>query len=256
METIEITGDSIEEAIATGLEQLGVGPNDVMVEVLEEPSRGIFGIGARPARVRLRLFAKRPVPPPIMIDTAPTDEVGPEDDEEDLLDPTARYHYVDDAQLDEVARVGRDVLLELMKKMRINGQVKVRRADSGREAESTPWILNIASKDARRLIGRRGETLASLQYILRLIVSRQIQRRTDLIVDVGEYKAERSDRLRRLANRMADQAVKQGRTVTLEPMPPNERRIIHLTLRNRKDVETKSVGEGNARKVTIVPSSK
>ncbi len=254
METIEITGDSVEEAIATGLEQLGVGPNDVMVEVLEEPSRGIFGIGARPARVRLKLFARRPAPPPApVVEAAPFDDEHSADDE-DLPDPTARYHYVDDEQLDEVARAGRDILLELMKKMRIHGQVKVRRADPVREGENAPWVLNIITKDARRLIGRRGETLASLQYILRLMVSRQIQRRTDLIVDVGEYKAERSDRLRRLANRMADQAVKQGRTVTLEPMPPNERRIIHLTLRNRKDVETKSIGEGNARKVTIVPS--
>ncbi len=104
-----------------------------------------------------------------------------------------------------------------------------------------------------RLIGRRGETLSSLQYIIRLISSRRLQRRANIIVDAAGYKSGRSDRLRGLAKRMAKQAVEQGRTITLEPMPPNERRIIHLTLRGREDVITRSVGEGRTRKVTIVP---
>jgi spoIIIJ-associated protein len=85
------------------------------------------------------------------------------------------------------------------------------------------------------------------------MLSRQVQKRANIIVDVAEYKLRRTDRLRQLATRMADQAIKQGRTVTLEPMPPNERRIIHLTLKERTDVETKSIGEGAARKVTINP---
>ena len=89
----------------------------------------------------------------------------------------------------------------------------------------------------------------------RLIASRRLQRRANIIVDVAGYKSRRSQRLRQLALRMADQAVKQARTVTLEPMPPNERRIVHLALRNRTDVYTKSTGEGEARKVTIVPKS-
>ncbi|PJF33930.1 MAG: single-stranded DNA-binding protein, partial [Phototrophicales bacterium] len=91
------------------------------------------------------------------------------------------------------------------------------------------------------------------QYIIRLICSRRLQRRANIIIDVAGYKSGRSERLRGLANRMAKQAVQQGRTITLEPMPPNERRIIHLTLRGRADVTTRSVGEGRTRKVTIVP---
>jgi spoIIIJ-associated protein len=103
------------------------------------------------------------------------------------------------------------------------------------------------------LIGRRGETLAALQYITRLITSRRLQRRANIVVDVAGYKSRRSQQLRKLALRMADQAAQEGRTVTLEPMPPHERRIVHLTLRNRDDVTTRSIGEGEGRKVTIVP---
>jgi spoIIIJ-associated protein len=94
-----------------------------------------------------------------------------------------------------------------------------------------------------------------LQYVTRLITSRELQRRANLIVDVGGYKLRRARMLRGLAQRMADQAVERGRTVALEPMPPHERRIIHLTLRERADVSTRSVGEGSGRKVTIIPNN-
>jgi spoIIIJ-associated protein len=103
------------------------------------------------------------------------------------------------------------------------------------------------------LIGRRGETLASLQYVTRLITSRELQRRANIVVDVAGYKRRRTMKLNELARRMADQAINQKRTITLEPMPPYERRIVHLALRDREDVLTKSVGEGQSRKVTIVP---
>ena len=84
---------------------------------------------------------------------------------------------------------------------------------------------------------------------------RELQRRANVIVDVDGYKARRANMLKGLAQRMADQAIEKERTVTLEPMPPHERRIIHLALRDREDVETRSVGEGVGRKVTIVPKS-
>ena len=94
--------------------------------------------------------------------------------------------------------------------------------------------LMSAGKRINRLIGRRGETLSCLQHIVRLICSRRLERRANVIVDVAGYKTGRSKRLRGLAQRMAKQAVQQGRTITLEPMHANERRIIHLTLRGRQ----------------------
>ncbi|NJL55893.1 KH domain-containing protein, partial [bacterium] len=143
--------------------------------------------------------------------------------------------------------------LELLDKMGLSAMVEVTRSEPTRPDEPSPWLLNVEGDDLDVLIGRRGETLAALQYIVRLIVSRRLQRRANIVIDVSGYKSRRSDRLEQLALRMAEEAVRQERPVSLEPMPPNERRIVHMTLRDREDVYTKSTGEGDARKVTIVP---
>jgi spoIIIJ-associated protein len=284
METIEMTGATIEEAVAAGMKELGVdSPSQVMVEVLQEPDRGIMGQGARPAKVRLvfmgsrktdqttsiitnpnpqtastgtQIVSKPYVPPPQARQTRQErtrDWEGEyeREDEEETPDPDTEVVPFEEA--DEDAQVGAQVLGELLQKMDIEGKVVIRKAVSTRDGENTHWVLNITGKGMNRLIGRQGETLSSLQYITRLIVSRRLQRRANIIVDAGGYKAKRSDRLKQLANRMADQAVRQHRTVTLEPMPPHERRIIHLTLRKREDVTTRSIGEGDSRKVTISP---
>jgi spoIIIJ-associated protein len=160
---------------------------------------------------------------------------------------------VSDDELDQDARVGLATLEELLAKMEINARVAVYRAQpSG--GEETPWVLQIQGADLGVLIGRRGETLAALQYITRLIASRDLQRRANIVIDVEGYKTRREKQLRRLAKRMADQALQIGRTVSLEPMPPYERRIIHLALRDHPQVTTQSVGEGEHRKVTIIPN--
>jgi spoIIIJ-associated protein len=252
--SIEATGEDVEQAVAKGLAELGVGPGQVIVEVLEEPSRGMFGIGARPARVRLQLLvASTPVAQeatPAAAASKPVIEVSEEED--DVFISSSEEEY--SGPLDEDAEVGKVVLAELLEKMSVRAKVVVRRAQSSGEGEVAPWLLDVTSGgDLSMLIGRRGETLASLQYITRLITSRELQRRANIVVDVAGYKARRTGKLNDLAQRMADQAVNEKRTMTLEPMPPYERRIIHLALRNREDVTTRSVGEGAARKVTIVP---
>src|SRR5690606_15886056 len=117
----------------------------------------------------------------------------------------------------EDGQVAREILAQLLAKMGIRGDVTVQRADPTRPGEQAPWMLDIEGPDMSLLIGRRGETLSSLQYITRLMVSRKLQRRANVIVDAGGYKSRRSERLRQLANRMADQAVNEARTVTLEP---------------------------------------
>ena len=245
MEMIEATGNSVENAINNGLAELNAAPGDVMVEVLEEPNTGLFGFGAREARVRLVLIGQR----------KPAEPEAADDDPADYDDSPASEQLSDlpPEELDEDAVVGKEVLAELLAKMQIKGQIIVRRVEEEVEGEEPHWMLNITGEGINRLIGRRGETLSSLQYIVRLICSRRLQRRANIIIDAAGYKAGRSNRLRGLANRMAKQAVQQGRTITLEPMHANERRIIHLTLRGRGDVMTRSVGEGHARKVTIVP---
>ena len=246
MEMIEVTANSVDAAIKKGLAELKASPGDVLVEVLEEPNTGLFGFGAREARVRMVLIGKRRAPEPDTIDDV-QDESGGRLTDDNLKD-------VPEEELGEDAKVGKQVLEELLEKMQIDGQIHVYLADEEDDGEDPHWMLNITGNAVNRLIGRRGETLSSLQYVVRLICSRRLQRRANIIIDAGGYKMGRSNRLRGLANRMAKQAVHQGRTITLEPMHANERRIIHLTLRGRQDVTTQSIGEGRARKVTIVPS--
>ena len=272
--SLEIVAATVEEAVDQGLRKLGVSVAQVIVEVLEEPSAGLFGVGARPAKVRLNTLAED-MPPPAEtgsdVDVAedfgddhyiPDDfyqgesDAAPElaeDDEgyaEQGEDPLDIIPEVDESEWDDELRATQTVLSELLAQMRLRASLRIGRAG---EEEDAPWLLSLEGRGVRQLVGRRGEALAALQFLARLIVSRRIGRRCFFVLDADGYKLQRTDKLRALAERMANQAVLQRRTLTLEPMPPNERRIIHVALRSREDVETISVGEGDGRKVTITP---
>jgi spoIIIJ-associated protein len=121
------------------------------------------------------------------------------------------------------------------------------------EDEEPPVVLNITGEDLGILIGRRGETLRALQYLVRLMVSHRLKHWTNLVVDVESYLIRRRQSLESLANRMAEQAVRTGRIQALEPMPAYERRLVHIALRKNPKVTTQSIGEGERRKVTVVP---
>ncbi len=121
--------------------------------------------------------------------------------------------------------------------------------------QDPPLVINIEGDDLGILIGRRAETLAAIQYLTRLMVNHKTHRWINLVVDVEGYKARREDQLVKLAERMADRAATTGKPVTLEAMPARERRIIHITLRDHPKVFTESAGEGEHRKVTIIPRS-
>ncbi len=241
--SVEASGADVETAIARGLEELGVGRDAVEIEVLDEGSRGLFlGIGAREARVRLTLKARqKPEKPPRPRITA------------QKAKPAATPIRVTGDESTREAEVGKAVLEELLDKMQIRARVEVYRAEVDSPDEVAPWVLDVRGRDLGVLIGRRGETLAALQYITRLITGRELQRYVGLVVDVEGYKVRRARQLRQLAHRMANEAVRRRRTISLEPMPPYERRIVHLALRDRGDVRTESVGEGPSRRVTIIP---
>jgi spoIIIJ-associated protein len=152
------------------------------------------------------------------------------------------------------AETGQSALLELLTLMGIGDvQIEVRKAEVAPGEKESPLVLNVRGLDTDVLIGRRGETLAALQHITRLIVGQETASRTNLVVDVDGFKVRRQQALERLAQRLAEQAIRTNRRVVLEPMPPNERRIIHLTLRDHPSVTTESIGQGDRRKVTIVP---
>ncbi|MBN1312386.1 MAG: protein jag [Anaerolineae bacterium] len=235
---LDVSGPTLEEAIEKGLTELGLSRNDVIIEIIEEGNKGMLGFGAREAVVRLTpLRSPQPAKPPISAGSgfvsAPVTE----------------------EELEEEASIAKEALQELLAKMEVDdASIKTRRAEAGSLDEAPPWILDVVEGDELgTLIGRRGETLEALQYITRLIVSRKLQRRSTIVIDVEDYKQRRESTLKKLAVRMAAQAKQLGRIMTLEPMPPNERRIIHLTLREDQDVSTESVGEGDRRKVTIIP---
>ena len=157
---------------------------------------------------------------------------------------------------DVIAEVVKDVLETLLAKMGIDVTV-VPRAQLFVEEEETaaPITLDIEGDDLGILIGRRGQTLSCLQYIVRLIIGNQMKAWVPIIVDVEGYKQRRYEALQALAWRMVDQVKAIGIPFTLEPMPAYERRILHLALAEKPDVTTQSTGEGEARKVVISPKS-
>lgn len=238
MESREIfIGANVDEAIAAGLTALGLPREQVQVEVLDEGSPGFLGLGARPARVRVvPLAPPEPVVPPEPEAAVTTAVVEPSPEEEPGLEDVARA-----------------VVIELLERMGIAAEVRTRHAEPETEGEIPPLILDVQGEAAESLIGRRGETLAAFQHVVRLMVGRRLTGRFNLVVDVNGYKRQRERSLRRLARRMAEKAVRTGRTVRLEPMPAYERRIVHLALRDHPDVTTESIGEGRRRRVTIIP---
>jgi spoIIIJ-associated protein len=148
----------------------------------------------------------------------------------------------------DVVEVAKDVMETLIKLMRIDASVSVTQEASG----ELPVTLNIEGDDLGVLIGRRGQTLASLQYVIRLIVAEKLKAWVPINVDVAGYKKRRYESLQNLALRLAEQVKRNRRLITLEPMPADERRIIHLALTGNPDVTTQSMGEGEMRKVAIL----
>lgn len=273
--SVVVSGKTVEDAINNGLAMLGVRRDQVDVEIITEGSRGVLGFGAEHARVRLAV--KVPAAPPVAeTPPSPPKREGPRFRERR---PAREPRHAEEVrQVEEVSvaeeprpaadvretriepgegtpeAVGQEVLDELLRLMGVRASVDTYLGeDLADEGQPAPIVLNITGEDLGILIGRRGETLRALQYLVRLMVSHRVKHWTNLVVDVESYLARRRNALESLANRVADQAIRSGRTQALEPMPPYERRLVHIALRKHPRVTTQSVGEGERRKVTIVP---
>jgi len=223
--SVEVSGRTVDEARDTALEELGADLGQVVTEVLSQGSRGILGLGAEQARVRVTL---------VEAPGYPTEEAAEESWE-------AR---------EEVSKVAVAVLGDLLRHMGIQATVVARAPLDDR---SMPVVLDVQGDDLGILIGRQGDTLRDLQYITRLIASRKLQRWVNVVVDVAGYKKRRERVLTELAERMAERVIADGRPLSLEPMPAHERRIVHIALRDHEQVTTESTGEGQRRKVVISP---
>jgi spoIIIJ-associated protein len=233
---LEIIAPSVEEAVERGLVDLGLPAEAVDVEVLDTGSRGLFGLGGRQVRVRLTVKNSNPSEP--KRSTSPKVE--------DTGD-----HLVASDQ-DDVLNQTEQVVSELLHKMKVTAQVSAHYGDIDEEGRQ-PVFVDIRGNDLGILIGRKAEILNALQYIVNLILGKQLERWVQVIVDVEGYRARRERQIRQMASRMADQAIKTGKRQVLEPMSASDRRIVHLELRSHPEVITQSIGEDPTRKVTISP---
>ncbi|MBI9045448.1 MAG: Jag N-terminal domain-containing protein [Anaerolineaceae bacterium] len=253
--TLEMIAPDVDEAIARGLAQLSLPREAVTVEVLDSGTKGIFGIGNRQARVRLSVI-RSSYKPDIMEQPEVKDVVEIVEPEvvESKANSVPAKSLPESVEEDIILDVSRNVVEELLERMYIQkAQVKTffDETDPGRDNDHPIVFVDINGEDLSILIGRRSETLNALQYIASLIVGKELGRWVHLKMDVQGYRARREKQLTRLANRMADQAMQTGRRQTLEPMPANERRLVHLALRENDEVHTESVGDEPYRKVTI-----
>jgi len=243
--TLEVIAPNIDEAVQKGLSQLGIAKDSVDIEILDNGSRGIFGIGSRQARVRLTVKPESIV---IKETIKPEPEVTVKPSSSDIIENNANGSSADD----ELAlKTAHQVVTELLVKMKIKAQVVTRYTFLDEEETDRVVLVDIQGDDLSILIGRRSETLNALQYISSLIINKQMGQMVPLMIDVQGYRARRERQLRQLARRMAEQAIHTGKRQVLEPMPANERRLLHLELRDHPQVVTESIGEEPNRKVTI-----
>lgn len=267
-QSAEYAAKTVEDALQKAAHDLGVPVSALQYEVLKDSSHTILGlVRTGEAVVRVwRLVPPQAEPPPAVVEPPLLEE---EFEEEELEELEEEDEFLGEQEEEEerpvsgmqgnppqLEAVSSDVLSTLVDKMGLIAAVEV--VDRGgkfdpESNEVSPLTLNLVGDDLGAMIGRRGETLRDLQFITRLIVSRKIGTWPNLVIDVENYKGNRAEALQALAKRMADQVRRTGRPIRMEPMPAYERRIVHLALRDDPDVYTESAGEGEQRKVQILP---
>lgn len=151
----------------------------------------------------------------------------------------------------DVVRVASDILGNLIAKMGVSAVVNLKQADN--EDVGGP-VFDVDGDDSGLLIGRRGETLRALQFLVSFMVSRELDDRVNLFLDVAGYQERRYESLNNLAQRVAQRVAASGRSIPLEAMPPNERRVVHMALADHPEVTTVSSGFGDGRYVIVEPS--
>ena len=249
-ERLEASGKTVDEAVEQALHQLGLSRDDVEIEVISAGSRGRFGIGGEQARVAVTPRTAAAVADRVDADIegdGPT--AGAFEEEGEGGEPDGAPVYDEEA----VARA-EELLRELLRLIDIDAAVEARPPETpGDGLGRAMAVLDVSGEDLGLLIGRRGETLAALQYMVNLLLNHGSQGRLSVTVDVEEYRRRREERLVSMARRAAEEAEATGETIFLDPMPPAERRIIHLALSDHARVQTRSEGGGQSRRVAISP---
>ena len=251
-EPIEIAATTVDEAIKQALEQLAAQEDDVVIEVLATPRAGVLGLGARQARVRVTRRASNvatsgvqsPPPAPAAVDRHSREPAAGEarDGEER---PEAQREAVD---LDQLAQEAREVLSKVLELMDERAEVLRTQGDP----ESVE--LEIKGDGSGILIGRHGQTLDALEYLVNRIVARRIRDAAPVVLETESYRARRRQQLHRMALSMGERAKRDHRPMTLDPMPPRDRRVVHLALKDDPMLTTRSSGDGFLRSIEIVPA--
>lgn len=237
MKVVRKNGKTIEIAVQLALEELGVERDQVEINVIEQPVKGVLGLfGNKDAVVEVCYHR-----PEAMAEAAP------EAPAETTIETTIETAVKTAAEAPTAGTPGADAiafLTPVFQALNIEPEYQIT------EQEGIHWIT-FQGKGLGVLIGRRGETLDALQYLTNLAVNRQFEEKNRIVLDVEGYRATRAETLTNLARKMANKARRSHRDVMLEPMSPHERRVIHMALQNEEDIRTVSVGEEPYRKVII-----
>jgi len=246
----EFDGKTVDYAIEAACKYFEAEPDDLEINILTRGSTGIFGLGGRKAKIKAVL--KKPTSPiaekkseeesePIEVEA---NRVTPEvpESEENVIEsgketPEDRDKYIS---------LAREITEELLNKTGLAGQVVIKVGEEG------PY-LDISGEDLSLIIGKEGQNLDALEYIVNRILRHRVENRTGVRLEVQGYREKREKSITLLAHRMAKKAQKTGRPVTLQPLGARERRLVHLALRDVKGIRTHSIGEGIMRKVVINP---
>ena len=248
MDQIIQTGRTVEEAEEQALAALDADRSEVEVEILNRGRQGFLGIGGELAEVRVTRRsgsgAEEEIP-------AASDD-GDHDDHDDSAPESVESPPAAVAEADTPAEAAIQAVQRILETVGADVDVSLRSAHD--EFTGGP-VIDINGPDSGLLIGRRGNTLQSLQFIVQSIVRQRFDDEENIRValDVEQYRQRREDSLREMADRVANRVSQTGRSITLEPMPPSDRRVIHLFLDSREGIRTESVGYGESRKVQIIP---
>ncbi len=235
MRSIVTSGKTVEEAVRQGLAKLGTTENQVAVNVLEQPSKGFLGlIGVKEAKVELTLLS----------DDKPS--VAPQGTASEERTPVTRK----DSRASD-ADAGQDPFEVAASFIRDVGENMGLHVDVEMVHKKDNTVLNISGSDLGVLIGRRGQTLDSLQYLTNIIANRYSDSFIRIVLDAENFRERRRKTLEDLAVRLAGRVIRTRKEVALEPMSPQERKVIHSKLQDHPEVKTYSKGEEPNRRVII-----
>ena len=252
---LEKSGRTMEEAIAAALAELGKSEEEISVEVLERAKSGFLGIGAQPALIRVSYEVpdepaeeKKEAPAPKKTEKKPeakkAEEKKPEPKKAEKKPEAKKPAPAPVDETGEFAAV-RAFISGLMERMGVEADIEISRRDNG------GINVNLSGSGMGAIIGRRGETLDAIQHLTNYVVNRDSDKHMHISVDAENYRAKREESLTKLAEKMAEKAIKYKRSMALEPMNSYERHVIHTALQNYEGVTTSSTGVEPNRRVVV-----